>query len=76
MTVCNDVVELPAAAAFAAVLLTSLATVAVADAVNAVTAAVEVIAVRVYMSVASADVGPASVCETQGNSVTSRPGCM
>ena len=44
-------------------------------AVIAVTAAVKVIAVRVSRSVASANEVPASVCETQGNGVMSRPGC-
>ena len=45
-------------------------------AVNAVTAAVKVLAVCVLMSVASANVGPAPVCETQGNGMTSKPCCM
>ena len=44
-------------------------------AVTTVIAAVQVLAVRVYKSVASADVVPASVCETLGNGVTSRLGC-
>ena len=42
---------------------------------NAVTAAVKGPLVLLQMSVASADVMPASVCKTQGNGVKSRAGC-